>query len=452
MSTAADVVVIGAGSAGATVAAALAVGSDRRVLLLERGRTDRRAPRRADRMPVGPTSEWALRYPVVGGDPLVRGCGVGGSGAVNGGYFVRARPADLDAFADPRWSFDRVLPWFRAIEHDVDFAGPAHGRAGPIPVRRVRVDDLAEPAAALLGGAPALGLAAVPDLNNAAGDGAGRVPLNVIDGSRIDPGVVLDHGAAPNLRIRGCVRVRRLMVRRGAVTGVDIGSEVLPAEAVVLCAGAVESPAILLRSGIGDPGEVRALGIRPIVSLSGVGRGTVDHPEVRLHYRPDRSPRPGPVLQAVAHADGLEVRPYSTAVSGMVDGAPPSDPYVGVAIMAPAGRGRVTLDGAHSARVEAPRPAYAELARARALGSELLATPDWRAAGLGPATTVAVGTSQHLTGSCALGDVVDTYGRLHGVAGVWVADASVIPVPLSRGPHATVIAVATRIAHESVMA
>ncbi|MGE2732811.1 GMC family oxidoreductase N-terminal domain-containing protein, partial [Mycolicibacterium vaccae] len=170
-----DVLIVGAGSAGSVLAERLSADERCTVTVVEEGpsATDERAARQiADglRLPIGPGSAVVRRYPTVLTDhprrsaEIMRGAVVGGSGAVNGGYFCRALPADFDSWGLPGWSWVDVLPHYRAIENDLDFDTDVHGRTGPIRVRRVAEFDGAT--AAFVQAAEAAGYPWIADLND----------------------------------------------------------------------------------------------------------------------------------------------------------------------------------------------------------------------------------------------------------------------------------------------
>ena len=218
---------------------------------------------------------------------LVRGATVGGSGAVNGGYFCRALPADLDGWALPGWSWADVLPHFRAIETDLDFPGaPAHGDRGPIRVRRAH--EIVGATASFIESAAQAGYPWVDDVNDGATDtlpaGIGLVPSNIVDGVRTGAGAafLVPAGGRPNLAVLSGTRALQVMFDGARATGVRVlgpgGAQVLTADRIVLSAGAIGSAHLLMLSGIGDEAMLRAVGV-PVVVAAPVGLRTADHPE-----------------------------------------------------------------------------------------------------------------------------------------------------------------------------
>ncbi len=479
----ADIVVVGGGSAGCTLAATLvAERPGRTVLVLESGAgytSIATAPAEIldpMRLPVGPESACAAEYPVILGrrsGTIARGRVLGGSGAVNGGYFVRARPEDFDAWPSS-WSFDDVLPNFRAIESDADFDDDWHGVSGPVPVARTPWDRLHPVARAFHEAALAAGHAAVDDLNAPGPAGVGRVPLNIANGLRTGPSLsflvpALD---SPNLTVCTNAHVRRIVMSGGAAVGVEVddGRRVATVEAgdIVLCAGAIESPRLLMLSGLGPADELRRLGIEPVLDLPGVGRGFSDHPEVAVPYRYRTEMRsPAPVLETVLHTGELEFRPYTSPFADSVPGSGADLPVLGVVLTRPHSRGRLLFDAGDPAAAPVVDYGYLADPRDRAAMRDGVASAvgllssmrdvvdtgsiGADAAGVDDAWLDAhLGTSQHLSGSCRMGSgdraVVDDRCRVRGAERLFVVDTSVFPQVPSRGPHATVVMLAQRVA------
>jgi predicted dehydrogenase (TIGR03970 family) len=492
----ADVVVVGAGTSGCALAARLAE-AGRSVLLLEAGPAvqspeTRDATTMRAAVPGSPAAvEVSAELTPAVTRSVVRGRGVGGSSAVNGCYFIRATPADCDGWGVPEWSWEAVLPAFRRLETDREFGGsPLHGSDGPVPVTRPAPGY--EPAAAFAAAAAALGVPAEPDKNGAGAPGCGPLPSNAVDGVRFSAATAYLRGR-PGLTVRGGVRVRQVLVERGRAVGVRTdGGEVRAAE-VVLAAGAVGSPELLLRSGIGPADALRALGLPVAADLPGVGEGLSDHPMVQVPWRavPGFPAPPGLALEQVLHAapdgapGGIEVLPWFRSFAALLPpwGDAPRDDGVlnlGVSLLRADSRGRLTLRSADPGAP--PRLAYgyldpaADRAGMRAavrFAAELLRTPPLAALGspgdlppgdeLSPAVLADdaaldawvgrhLGTAVHLSGSARMGPdgdpgaVVDGRLRVRGVAGLRVVDTSVLPRVPSRGTSATAVMVGERAA------
>lgn len=470
----ADVVIVGGGSCGCVLAAGLSDDPDRTVLLLEEGAAFGSASavpreiRDAAVLPVGPESPWTADFPArLTPDveaTVTRGRVLGGSGAVNGAYFVRARPDDFASWP-ASWSYEEVLAYFRAVETDADIPGDLHGSSGPIPVTRVPRERMHPLSRAFVDAAEGAGFTPVADLNAAGPDGVGAVPSNVRDGTRVGPFLaylapVLDR---PNLTVAGGVTATRIVTAGGRAVGVEIagpdGPRTISAGHVIVAAGAVRSPQLLMLSGIGPADELRRLGIDPLHDLPGVGRDFSDHPEFAVPYRF----RPGLpshtlLLETVLHTENLELRPYTAAFGAAIPGSGVADPVLGVVLTRPRSRGRIVLDERDPRRPPlldyryltdpADREALEEGVR---LAADLLAaTTGVVEAGSVDASGGRLGTSLHLSGTCRIGDdehaVVDEWCRVRGIDGLSVVDTSVFPQVPSRGPHATAVMLAHRVA------
>jgi choline dehydrogenase len=464
------VLIVGAGSAGSVVAERLSADPSRSVTVLEAG------PALADpellaltagglQLPIGVGSPLVQRFQARLTDhpvhelPIVRGATVGGSGAVNGGYFCRALPGDFDGFGLPGWGWHDVLEHFRAIETDLDFDGPAHGDSGPILVRRTR--EMTGTTERFIAAAERSGFERIADLNDSAAQplsGVGAVPLNIVDGVRNGPGAayLIPALARANLTLIARTRAVRLRFDGATAVGVDAvgpdGQATFTGDRIVLCAGSIESAHLLMLSGVGEEDMLRAVGV-PAVAPLPVGTSFSDHPEWVLPT--DWTVAPGrPVLEAVLHtADGLEVRPYTggfVAMTGDGTAGHPDWPHIGVALMRPKARGRLTLVSQDTGvspsiehRYDSEPDDVARLRRGAELARELAGA----AADVGPP---AWSTSQHLCGTAPMGTddraVVDYRCRVHGIDNLWVIDGSILPAITSRGPHATIVMLGHRAA------
>ena len=394
---------------------------------------------------------------------IVRGAVVGGSGAVNGGYFCRGLPRDFDGWELTGWAWADVLRHFRDIETDLDFDGPLHGQGGPIPVQRVH--EMVHSTRDFLGRASDIGYEWIADLNGArnttsAVTGVGAVPLNIADGARVGPGSAFLDSALerPNLTLMDGTSIWRVRIEAGRATGAEgqgpDGPVTLSAGRIVLCAGAIRSAQILMLSGVGDQAVLREAGI-PVTVGAPVGMHCVDHPEwVMPTTWATASGRP--VLEAILHSeDNVEIRPYTGGfVAMMGDGSTgrPDWPHVGVALMQPRSRGRVAVVSADPRvppriehRYDSSPEDVAALRRGSELARELCPVAD-------PAPEPLWSTSQHLCATAPMGGdsderaVLDQQCRVRGVDGLWVIDGAALPAITSRGPHATIVMLAHRAA------
>ncbi len=480
-----DLAVVGGGAAGCVLARRLAEIGDRRVVLLEAGPDLRASP------PPDLHDGWHLCKPPDWGyetepDPtgatrkLRRGRVLGGTSWLTR-FAVRGAMSDFDAWAaagNPGWAFNDLLPTFRRLEADLDFGDqPWHGDRGPIPITRYLDREPSEVHAAALGAFDALGYPWVPDHNAPGAIGVGRMPMSTRDGRRVvslDAYLPFDRPVR-SLTIEADSLVDRVRLESGRATGVELADgRVVLADAVVLAAGTYGSPSILMRSGIGPADHLASIGIDVQIDLPGVGANLADHPGVDLNSGWLGEGSDGPLLHSIAtYRSGLVAGPEPDMMFWVSD-PDADDPalFFDPIILRPRSRGSVRLrstDPADAPRITLPGLAdpldVERLIDGYRRGLELANHPVFRGVVTGPPPADPGGPQAirtavlenaysipHVVGTCAMGQspadgaVVDARGRVHGVEGLSVVDASIMPDPPSGFPHLITMMLAEHLA------
>lgn len=491
--------VIGAGSSGCVIASRLSENLDRDVLLVEAGPDYADAALLPRDLANGRRNslhkhDWGYRHRPTRGSllfPLPRGKVVGGSSAVNTCIALRGMPYDYDEWAAlglDDWTWQKCLPAFRKLERDLDFENEWHGSDGPWPVRRFGQDEWVPWQARFVEAARRLGHAACTDTNDPTQTGVGPHAMNLIDGRRISaaeawlsPAV----RARPNLRIRPHTTVRRIIFRGRQAVGAEVedadGIRQIDAHRVVICAGAINTPHLLMRSGVGPRAQLESWGIGVVRDAPGVGARLLDHPGFAMFFRPrwGSTSAEFPLIQTVLRYQSDD------------DGAPndmliqpgsrvpfPYFEFPFCSIMAvvgkPLGHGSIRWKSAradarpivHQDFLENPvdrRRAVGALLRAR----DLAATPEmsefarhlvpWARAtrdadaierwirrftdsGYHPCGTVPMGAASDPHA------VLDRHGRVRDVDSLWVCDASAMPTIPSSNIHLPTLMMAERFA------
>jgi choline dehydrogenase len=453
---------------------------------------------------------WGLTAEAVPGREigLTRGKVVGGTSAVNTSLAVRPGPVEFAEWTErgnTGWTWDEVLPYFTKAEDDLDFgersARPKHyhGSGGPIPVWRWRDEQLPPLQRAMFDACLELGFPRTEDHNAPGSTGVGPLGQNLVDGVRVSTalGYLSSARKLENLEIRPDTLIDSIVVEDGRAAGARVfagegaEAEVIAADRVTLCAGSVGSPAILQRSGIGPADHLRTLGIPVVADLPAVGRNLRDHPTCLITF----APRPGvydeslPVTQVLLqttapgsaefndmqyylfnHVDlagfaphlheavgtdhvfmisvGLE-RPYSRGTVLIRSRDPREQPRITLHFLEHPEDLRRMREGMRTALRLARTPQLGLFTTGRMIPEPAVFESD---EALDAFMIATADTHCHPMGTNQMGPqrdpeaVVDERCRVHGVAGLRVADASVFPGTVRVNPNLTCIMLGERVA------
>ena len=485
----ADYIVVGGGSAGCALARKLSDDESVNVLVLEAGgpaEVEAIHDPRAWPSLWGTDVDWDYKTtPQPGTAGRVhdwpRGRVLGGTGCLNAMQFMRGDHSDFDAWAyagNPGWDYQSVLPYFIELEDNEGGASAYHGAGGPMHVSTLREKDPNPTSVAFVEACLELGYPANDDFNGERLAGVGFNPVSIKAGRRQSGGVAFIEPVVEraNLEVRTNAPVARLLFEGRRCVGAELtgGERVLAGEEVVVCCGAIDSPRMLILSGLGPAEQLRGLGVEVVEDLPGVGENLHDHlllgvvyegaqpvpegmnnlSESQLFWRSDARllgpdiqialvhvPFHSPEFSAPANsytvAPGI-VRPLSRGSVRVAEAQPGGRLEIDAGYLTEEADVQGLIHGIELSREIGEAPAFASWRKREVLPGPDVTSPD----ALRSFVEKAASTYYHPVGTCKMGpdsmSVVDHELRVHGVEGLRVADASIMPAIVSANPNAAI--------------